>query len=318
MSKKALILLNMGGPNNLDEVEVFLNNMFNDKNIITVKSNLLRKMIAKFIVKSRTNEAKKNYEALGGKSPIVDNTIMLITKLQKEFENIMYVTYAMRYTPPYAQDILSALDKIGVDDIILLPLYPQYSTTTTKSSLEDFMEAVENSDKEYNISVIDRFYDNRLFCDMIVDDIVDELKDEDTSKYDLIFSAHSLPQKIVDRGDPYQKEVEDQVEILSAILTKREVSFNSIKIAYQSKLGPVKWLEPSLEDTIKENKNKNIIIYPLSFIIDNSETDFELSIEYKEIADGLGYENYRVCKCPNDSSAFVKVIKELVIGKNNG
>jgi ferrochelatase len=311
MSKKALVLLNMGGPNNLDEVAVFLNNMFNDKNIITVKSNFLRKMIATFIVKSRTNEAKKNYEALGGKSPIVNNTQKLITKLQKEFNNSMYVTYAMRYTPPYAKDILKALDKIDVDDIVVLPLYPQYSTTTTKSSLEDFMEAIESSDKEYKVSVVDSFYDNNSFCNMIVDDIISELKDDDTTKYDLIFSAHSLPQKIVDKGDPYQEQVEKQVDILKAILSEKGVVFNDIKIAYQSKLGPVKWLEPSLDDVIKSNDNKNILIYPLSFIIDNSETDFELSIEYKELADELEYTNYKVCKCPNDSTAFVNVIKEL-------
>lgn len=312
MSKKVLILLNMGGPNNLDEVEIFLNNMFNDKNIITVKSDFLRKMIAYFITTSRKKQAKKNYEALGGKSPIVDNTKKLVAKLQSRYNNMMYVTYAMRYTPPFASDILKALIKINVKDIILLPLYPQYSTTTTKSSLEDFAQAIANSGVDFDVKVVDSFYKNSLFCELIVDEIASTLANDNASEFDLIFSAHSLPQKIINKGDPYQKEIEDNVAILSSMLKEKNINFKNIKLAYQSKLGPVKWLEPSLEDTIKTNENKNVIIYPISFIIDNSETDFELNIEYKHIAKTIGYNHYRVCKCPNDKDKFLDVITQLI------
>jgi ferrochelatase len=309
MYKKAVVLMNMGGPNNLDEVEVFLKNMFNDKNIITVKSDLLRKFIAFMIVTSRKKEARENYEHLGGKSPIVDNTKKLISKLQERFEDI-YITYEMRYTPPFANDIINELKEKNIKDIILFPLYPQYSTTTTKSSLEDFEDFAKNED--FNIKIVEPFYEDRQFLDLIVTQIQEDIKDLNSSQIDLIFSAHSLPQKIVDAGDPYQSQVQNQVALLKEILKEKNIEFNDIKIAYQSKLGPLKWLDPTLESVIRNNENKNILIYPISFIIDNSETDFELSIEYKEIADELNFEKYLVSKCPNDKSDFVDYLEQKI------
>jgi ferrochelatase len=309
MYKKAVVLMNMGGPNNLDEVEVFLKNMFNDRNIITVKSNLLRKFIAFMIVTSRKKEARENYEHLGGKSPIVDNTKKLISKLQERFEDI-YITYEMRYTPPFANDIINELKEKNIKDIILFPLYPQYSTTTTKSSLEDFEDFAKNED--FNIKIVEPFYEDKQFLHVIVNQIQEDIKNLNSSQVDLIFSAHSLPQKIVDAGDPYQSQVQNQVALLKEILKEKNIEFNDIKIAYQSKLGPLKWLDPTLESVIRNNENKNILIYPISFIIDNSETDFELSIEYKEIADELNFEKYLVSKCPNDKSDFVDYLEQKI------
>ncbi len=298
----------MGGPNSLNEVEVFLNNMFHDKNIITVKSNLLRSLISYMIVTSRKDEARSNYEKLGGKSPIVGYTKKLVEKLQNELKDI-YVTYAMRYTPPFAKDIVNELKQKGITEVMLLPLYPHYSTTTTKSSLEDFKQTL--APLSIKSSHIERFYENRLYNELLIDKIEEQLKNRDSNEFELIFSAHSLPQKIVDSGDTYQKEILLHVELLKKILKDRNLIFKNIHVAYQSKLGPVKWLEPSLETLLGSLTCKKVIISPLSFTIDNSETEFELSIEYKEIAQNLKYDEYLVAKCPNDSDKFVRVISNL-------
>ena len=159
---KALVLLNMGGPNNLDEVELFLKNMFNDPNIITVESDLLRKFLAFMIVSSRKKEARGNYEQLGGKSPLVEYTKQLVSKLQTALPDT-YVTFAMRYTPPFASQAVEELKTHGIKELFILPLYPQYSTTTTKSSLEDFYENLELSGLHVKTKDILRFYENEKF-----------------------------------------------------------------------------------------------------------------------------------------------------------
>ena len=307
--KKALLFLNMGAPRNLDEVELFLKNMFNDKNIITVKSDLLRKFIAFMIVQSRKKEAKENYKKLGGSSPLVKHTKDFM-KVAKEVFTEYEVRTIMRYTPPFASEVLKELKQKGIKEITLIPLYPQYSTTTTKSSLEDIEETLQKLEWEPKIKIVEKFYKEDFYLDVIVKDIKKALQGKEAKEFDLIFSAHSLPQKIVNSGDPYQKEVEEQVEILKDML--KELEFKDIHLAYQSKLGPVKWLEPSLEDKLNSLENKNVIIYPISFILDNSETEFELSIEYEEVAKELGYKNYIVVPCINDNKEFIKGFKELL------
>ena len=305
-SKKALILLNMGGPRNKEELEMFLRNMFNDKNIITVKSDILRSIIASIIVLSRKNSAWENYEEIGGNSPINELTEKLVSKLDERLEEYD-VFQVMRYTPPFAAKCIEQLKQKEIKDITLLPLYPHYSTTTTKSSLEDVMDIAQDY---FNVKVIKPFYKNEKFNNKIVEDIKNSV--ENYSSYNLIFSAHGLPQKIVDAGDPYEKQVNEHVKILSNILKAKEINFQSVSLAYQSKVGPMKWLTPSLDDKLKEFENKNILIYPIAFIVDNSETKFELDIEYKEIADELKINDYKVVSCVNDSNGFIEVIEELI------
>ena len=305
-TNKAIVLLNMGGARNKDELKMFLTNMFNDKNILTMKSNLIRKMIAFFIVNSRLDSAWKNYEEIGNESPINKLTQKLVEKVNSEITE--YKTYqVMRYTPPFAVDVIKQMKEDGIEEVILLPLYPQYSTTTTKSSLEDFEAYAKDS---FKITTIEPFYKNELFNECIVNEIKNTV--EDTLDYNLIFSAHGLPQKIVDAGDPYEKQMNEHVEILTALLKKKNINFKSITLAYQSKVGPLKWLEPSLDDGLAEFRDDNVLIYPLAFIVDNSETDFELCIEYKEIAQELGIKDYKVSRCVNDSSGFIEAIKDII------
>lgn len=308
--KKAVILLNMGGPNNLDEVEVFLTNMFNDKNIITVKSSLLRKFIALMIVTSRKKAATANYAKLGGKSPIVGLTQKLVEKLRLALPSL-HVSFAMRYTPPFCEEVIKELMEKNIDEVILLPLYPHYSTTTTKSSIEDFEAVAKKLGFKAKIKSVERFYEDEIYNTCLIDNIKKALGNNQPQEMELIFSAHSLPQKIVDKGDPYQKEIILHVEILKTMLEAENLHFKAIHIAYQSKLGPVKWLEPSLENKLKSLMHKNVLIVPLSFTVDNSETEFELSIEYKEVAHELGFERYIVASCPNDADTFVECLKKL-------
>ncbi len=310
--KKAVVLLNMGGPNNLEEVRLFLHNMFNDPNIITVKSSLLRRFIAFMITSTRTKKAQENYAKLGGKSPLVGYTKKLTEKLQRALPE-MRVSFAMRYTPPFCECVIRELQAEAVEEVILLPLYPHYSTTTTKSSLEDFNEVAQRLGFHAKTSVVARFFEDTHYNLLLLEKIKEALSNRPAKTVELIFSAHSLPQKIVDNGDPYQKEIEQHVSILTELLAKHNLQFKNIHIAYQSKLGPVKWLGPSLEETLASLTHKNVLIVPLSFTIDNSETEFELCIEYQEVAHQLHFEHYDVVRCPNDDDAFVACLKNLVL-----
>jgi ferrochelatase len=214
----------------------------------------------------------------------------------------------MRYTSPFAQTAIARIKEKNIKEIILLPLYPQYSTTTVKSSVDDFI--FKANYLEYNITTISPFYKNELYNKAICNEIIKaQAKYKD---FHLIFSAHGLPQKVVQKGDPYETHINEHIEILKEKLTHYAVNFKSINLAYQSKVGPMKWLTPSLETMLNNFKNEKVIVYPISFIIDNSETYFELDIEYREIAENIGVKEYRVCSCVNDSDTFIEAVAEMI------
>lgn len=309
MKQKAVILLNMGGASNSNEIQVFLTNMFNDKNILNIP-NPIRKLVAFLITRSRLNAAKENYARIGGGSPILGHTKKLLAKLQKALPDTE-VSCIMRYTPPRAFEELKRLQAMGITELFLIPLYPQYSTTTTKSSLEEIDAVLKELNYAPTCHTIEHFYDDPLYTETLIEKIIEQMEGEDTKTFDLVFSAHSLPQKVVDRGDPYEREVNEHVAILVEALEARGLYFKNVHIAYQSKLGPVKWLEPSLESVLETMENKKVLISPLSFTIDNSETDFELAIEYREVAEALDFESYRICRCPNDSDRFVETLTAI-------
>ncbi|QSZ41976.1 ferrochelatase [Sulfurimonas aquatica] len=311
MSKEAVVLLNMGGPNNLNEVEVFLKNMFADKNILTMKSDLLRKFIGGLIVFNRAESSQEIYRELGGKSPIVGHTKNLVTKLQEKLGENVIVDFAMRYTPPFANEVIDRLNKEDIEKIYLIPMYPQYSTTTTKSSLEDFEEYYHKTDGNALLVEIKHYFENESYNRSIIERIKESVGSDNYRDFDIIFSAHGLPQKIVDAGDVYEKHVKRHVEILKDMMIKENMNFYNTHLAYQSKVGPLAWLKPSLDEKLKTVRNRGVVIFPIAFTIDNSETDYELEVEYREIAEELGFEDYRVCKCPNDSDLFVEALSEI-------
>jgi ferrochelatase len=309
--KEAVILLNMGGPNNLDEVEMFLKNMFADKNILTMKSDLLRAFVGGMITFTRTEKSQDIYRQIGGKSPIVGHTKKLVEKLQKRLGSDVVVDFVMRYTPPFADEVIEKLNKEEVEKIYLIPLYPQFSTTTTKSSLEDFEECYHDIGADAILAETKHFFENKTYNKAIIQRIQEQVGDVNYEDFDIIFSAHGLPQKIIDAGDVYQRHVEKHVSILKEMLTTENMNFYETHLAYQSKVGPMQWLKPSLEDKLKTVRNRGVVIFPIAFTIDNSETDFELDIEYREIAEDLGFKEYRVCRCPNDSDLFVDTLEEI-------
>ena len=311
MAKEAIVLLNMGGPNNLEEVEVFLKNMFSDKNILTMKSDLVRKFVGGMITFTRTESSQEIYRELGGKSPIVGHTKSLVKKLQEKLGENVIVDFAMRYTPPFAKEVIERLNKEDIEKIYLIPLYPQQSSTTTKSSLEDFEEEYHKTDGDAVLVEIKHFFENKTYNKSVIQRIKEKIGNDDHRDFDIIFSAHGLPKKIVDAGDVYERHVEKHVAILNKMLKDENMNFHDTHLAYQSKVGPLEWLSPSLEDKLKTVRNRGIIIVPVAFTIDNSETDFELEIEYREIAEELGFRDYRVCRCPNDSELFIEALLEI-------
>ena len=306
--KKALLLLNMGGANSLDDVEIFLTNMFNDPYILGIKNKFLRKFVAFMITKGRLKTAKHNYEQIGGKSPLCELTAKLcekISSLQNEFDA---VDFAMNYTSPFVKDVLKKYEKF--DEIVLLPLYPHHSQTTITSSLADFKKAKEELKLKAKISLCEPFYDDDAYNKIIISHIREAIKDTDISDVSLIFSAHSLPRKIIEKGDIYEKHINEHVQILSKMLKEQGLNFKDVSLAYQSRLGPVKWLEPSLNEALAKCENKKALIYPLSFCIDNSETIFELVIEYAKLAKELNFSFCKVVECPNFSDEFASFILE--------
>ena len=304
--QKSVVLLNMGGPNNLDEVKVFLNNMFNDKNIISAPKPI-RKMIAWLITTTRLKEAKSNYAHLGGKSPLVGYTKKLVKSLEEKID--AKVDYAMRYTPPFTKEVLERLKES--DEIYAIPLYPHYSSTTTLSSFEALYEEAKKMGIEDKIKTVDNYYKDPAYIQSIVERIKETLGEEDPSEYELVFSAHGLPQRIIDKGDKYQRHIRYTLYYARKALMLEKVNFHKTHLAYQSRLGPMEWIRPYLEDKLKSLTKKKVIIFPIAFTVDNSETEFELDIEYKEIADELNFETYKVAKAPNDHPMFVEALKGI-------
>ena len=308
--KKALILLNMGGPNSIDEVEMFLRNMFADKNILTMNP-YLRKFIGNIIVKKRLDEVKENFiEHLGGKSPLPELTNRLITKLKKKLD--IPIVSAMRYVPPFATESLIRFQEENIEELILFPMYPQYSTTTTLSSVEDMKQRCKELDYQPKITIIEPYFDDYDYISLVADKIIEAIDKKDTKEYDLLLSAHGLPMSIIKDGDPYEKQVEANVSALKIYLHNKNIEFHDIKLVYQSKVGSSAWLEPNLIDVLRNPTHKKVLIYPLAFTIDNSETVFELDIEHREIAQKIKYDDYIVAKCFNDNDAFVDLIIKKV------
>ena len=300
----------MGGPNSIDEVEMFLRNMFSDKNILTM-DRYTRALVREIIIFNRIDEVKENFiENLGGKSPLPALTNKLIEKLKTKLD--MPIVPAMRYVPPFATDSLKKFKEEGIEELILFPMYPQYSTTTTLSSVEDIEARCEALEYSPKITVIDPYYDNYDYISMSVKKIIEALGDKNSKDYDLLLSAHGLPMSIIKAGDPYQNQVEANASAIKIYLHERGIEFKNIKLVYQSKVGSSAWLEPNLVDVLRNPYHRKVLIYPLAFTIDNSETVYELDIEHREIAEKIKYDDYRVAKCFNDDDDFVDLIVELV------
>ncbi len=310
MEKTGVILMNMGGPDSLEAVEPFLYNLFSDHDIIQIPK-IIQKPVAFLISKLRAKSTRKYYEAMGGKSPQKEQTLKQAKALQKVLGDRYKVVVAMRYWHPFTYEALSELFQENIKKIILLPLYPQYSTTTTGSSFNEFYRVYNSFKKDIPVLKIESFHNHPTYIKAMVENIKDFLPSY--KDYYFLFSAHSLPVKIIEKGDPYQKQVEETVRLIMEYFPENQYS-----IAYQSKIGPVKWLEPMTDEMIErlyKEGIRNLAVIPVSFVSEHSETLYELDIQYGELARELGYTSYVRIPTLKDHPLFIQALKELVLEK---
>ena len=315
--KKAVILFNLGGPDKIENVEPFLFNLFNDPAILNLPT-ILRYPLAKLISNRRAPVAKKIYEELGGSSPILkltkEQSQALETKLnQTETDNEYKCFIIMRCWNPRANDVIKDVQLFSPEEIILMPLYPKYSAATSGSSIKEWKDVCKKNKYQVKTSTICCYPTDQNFINAHTKEIIKKIKD--LKNFKLIFSAHGLPEKNIKKGDPYQWQVEQSVQKIV-----ENLSFENLDwiLSYQSRVGPLKWIGPSTEDIIVENSKigKHIVLVPIAFVSEHSETLVELDIEYKEIADANGCKNYTRVPALGINEDFIKAMSELIIKKN--
>ena len=311
-----VVLLNLGGPDSLAAVEPFLYNLFSDPDIIDFPlSFLFRKRLARLIAGKRHPVIQEQYKRIGGRSPLKEHTLkqaeMLEQLLCRHFPARVYV--AMRYWTPFTDDALDELERDGVDRVVLLPLYPQYSRATTLSSVKEWESRVAERGLTLTTTLIESYYDFPPYIDALVERVRAGLRrfPQDATPH-ILFSAHGTPLRLVRQGDPYSQQIAKTVEAVM----KRGGFSNEHSLCYQSKVGPMKWLEPSTPDTIKSLARagvRDMLLVPVAFASDHLETLFELGIEYRHQATEAGVEHYEVTEGLNDSPLFVEALAQLVM-----
>ena len=315
--KKAVILFNLGGPDKIENVEPFLFNLFNDPAILNLPT-IFRYPLAKLISNRRAPVAKKIYEELGGSSPILklteEQSGALETRLnQTEADNEYKCFIVMRCWNPRANDVIKDVQLFNPEEIILIPLYPQYSAATSGSSIKEWKDICKKNNYKIKTSTICCYPTDQNFISAHTKEIIKKIKD--LKNFKLIFSAHGLPEKNIKKGDPYQWQVEQSVQKIVENLNIENLDWI---LSYQSRVGPLKWIGPSTEDVIIENSklDKHIVLVPIAFVSEHSETLVELDIEYKEIADANGCKNYTRVPALGINEDFIKAMSELIIKKN--
>ena len=315
--KRAVILFNLGGPDKIDNVEPFLFNLFNDPAILNLPT-LLRYPLAKLISNRRAPVAKKIYEELGGSSPILkltkEQSEALETKLNQTQTGSKYKCFiVMRCWNPRANDVIKEVQSFNPEEIILMPLYPQYSAATSGSSIKEWKDICKKNNYKVKTSTICCYPTDKNFINAHTKEILKKIKD--LKNFKLIFSAHGLPEKNIKKGDPYQWQVEQSVNKIVENLNIENLDWI---LSYQSRVGPLKWIGPSTEDIIIKNSKsgKHIVLVPIAFVSEHSETLVELDIEYKEIADANGCKNYTRVPALGINEDFIKAMSELIIKKN--
>ena len=315
--KKAVILFNLGGPDKIENVEPFLFNLFNDPAILNLPT-LLRYPLAKLISNRRAPVAKKIYEELGGSSPILkltkEQSNALETKLnQTQTDNEYKCFIVMRCWNPRATDVIKNVQSFNPGEVILMPLYPQYSAATSGSSIKEWKDVCTKNNYKVKTSTICCYPADQNFIKAHTKEIIKKIKD--LKNFKLIFSAHGLPEKNIKKGEPYQWQVEQSVKKIVENLNVENLDWI---LSYQSRVGPLKWIGPSTEDIIIKNSKigKHIVLVPIAFVSEHSETLVELDIEYKEIADANGCKNYTRVPALGINEDFIRAMSELIIKKN--
>lgn len=316
--KLAIVLFNLGGPDHVTSIEPFLFNLFNDKAIISAPQPI-RWLLAKYISLRRAPVAAEIYAHLGGKSPLLDLTKRQAQALNENVKDklghsVEVQTFiSMRYWHPMSDECAKNVKEFDPDHVVLLPLYPQFSTTTTESSMKAWHKSAKKSGLKAKTSSICCYPKNEGFIDAIVENLWPQI--EETcflGKPRVLFSAHGLPKKIIDGGDPYQWQVEQ-----TALAVVKKLNLPSLDwwVSYQSRVGPLEWIGPNTEDEIKRAGREKVplIIVPIAFVSEHSETLVELDIEYKEVADKFGVPSYMRTPAVGIHPSFINGLGNLVL-----
>lgn len=309
----AVVLFNLGGPDGPAAVQPFLFNLFNDPAIIGLPG-FVRTPLAALISKRRAPEAQKNYDLMGGGSPLLPETEAqaraleaALAKARPDLEARCFI--AMRYWKPFTEDAGRAVAAFAPDEIVLLPLYPQFSTTTTGSSLKLWNETYKGPGKS-----------RAVCCYPDADGLVTAHADKIRAAWAaagkpadvrLLFSAHGLPEKVIKGGDPYQAQIEATAATVAGCLPE----LSDWQVCYQSRVGPLKWIGPSTPDAINQAKadGKGVLIVPIAFVSEHVETLVELDHEYAELAAGLGVAPYLRVPALGIEAAFITMLAELTL-----
>ena len=322
-----IVLFQLGGPDSLEAVEPFLLNLFLDPDIIPLGPfGLLRRPIAKLISSRRSIPVAERYAEIGRRSPIGALTerqrLRLVEAVSPYLDPVAVV--AMRYWHPFATEAVDTLRRAQpLNEIVLLPLYPHYSYATTLSSLKEWRRVADQVKWGQSAGnpperTIDNFHDHPLYIQALVQRIGSVLRQfPDSSRIHLVFSAHGLPMSLVKKGDPYPKQIEETVRLVCELGAKQYSGWpRTHLLCYQSRVGPAKWLQPSLTGTIERLGHegvKEMLVVPISFVTEHIETLHEINIEAREEAEKLGIERFRMMPAVGDSPLFIAALKDLVL-----
>ncbi len=321
--KIAVVMLNLGGPDSKNAIRPFLMNFFMDKNIIRVPIPL-RCLIAWSIARRRSSkEAGESYAALGDKSPLLENSraqAQALERVLKRHPDAVFKTFVcMRYWHPMAPQIVREVRDWGADRIVILPLYQQFSTTTTRSSLQVWEKAMFEAGYERPTAVICCYPRNEGFVKASAENIkasYDQAQKDGHTRIRFLFSAHGLPESVIKDGDPYQWQCEESAKAIVSVLERRYGIKNiDWTICYQSRVGPKKWIGPSTEEALERAAHDKtaVIIYPHAFTQEHVETLVELDIEYREKAHEMGIPGYYRAHTVGTHPEFIAGLETLVL-----
>jgi protoporphyrin/coproporphyrin ferrochelatase len=308
-----VVLFQLGGPDTLEAIEPFLFNLFCDPDIIDFPfARIGRKPLAKLISSTRARKVQHHYATIGGGSPIRRFTEQQARALQRKLGESgldARCFVAMRYWHPFTARAIEQLRAAKCDEVVLLPLYPQYSSTTTGSSLNEWQRLFQ---QEIPVQSIEAFYRHELYLQALVEKIDEALaRFADPERPEIVFSAHSVPLAIIQKGDPYQRQIEETVELLM----QRGGWTNGYRLCYQSKVGASKWLQPSLHAALRAlaaEKRSEVCVVPISFVSDHVETLGEIDHEARAEAAKLGIKRFEMTSGLNDSPTFIAALADLV------
>jgi protoporphyrin/coproporphyrin ferrochelatase len=317
----AIVLFQLGGPDSLEAIEPFLCNLFSDPDIIDFPFvRLARPTLARLIASRRARHVRQHYARIGGRSPIRELTERQAAALESELRRTIDARclVAMRYWNPSTADAVRQVRARRFDELVLLPLYPQYSKTTTGSSLNEWRRQSKASDRNLaEAKVVPEFYNHSFYIEAMVEKVNLGLEkfrnaaNPTTDDVHLIFSAHGVPLKEIEQGDPYQA----QVECTMRSVIERGRWTNQRCLCYQSRVGPGKWLQPTLDASLRQlaaQGAERVLVIPISFVTDHVETLYEIDIEARELAGKLGIRQFEVMPALNDSPTFIRALADLV------